>query len=205
MDTSHNPYAPPAAQVESLEQIGEVSRAGRLVEMPLAGQLPPRCVHCNAAAPSSRVARTLFWLAPAWRWSLLAVALMPVALALSGVLAAAILILPVALLAAIVNVIVRRKIPVALAVCERHRRQQQALTWAAWLSIAAVIGGAPALIATGQGSALFVLVTVMLLLGIVRSRAPALGVRIARLSGERLWLRGTGKAFRESLPETAGR
>ena len=46
-----------------------------------------------------------------------------------------------------------------------------------------------------------VLLLVMFALGIARSLSGALAVRVARLEGELLWLKGSRKAFRDSLPD----
>ena len=49
--------------------------------------------------------------------------------------------------------------------------------------------------------ALFLAIVVMFALGLARSRTGALAVRVARIEPGRLWLKGTGKAFRDSLPD----
>jgi hypothetical protein len=203
VSTPFNPYAPPAAQVERRGQVGEVFRKGKLVAMSPEGMLPPRCVACNAAAPDGRYARTLYWSPPAWRWSVLAVIVLLFGLSMTGVLLAAIAFWPVMLIAAVANLIVRKKVPLDLAVCARHLRLHAALTWAAVLAIAAVVGGGFFLIGGNWGEAFFALVLVMFALGIARSRVGALAVRVARLEPGRVWLKGTGKAFRDSLPEAA--
>jgi hypothetical protein len=201
MPTSVNPYAPPTAELERRGEIGEAFKKGKLIAMHPEGQLPPRCVTCNAAASDRRIARTLYWSPPVWRWSMLAVSVVLLGLASAGVVIAAIAFWPVMIIAGIVNLIVRKKFPLDFAICERHRRIHAALTWAAALGIAAVIGGAFVLPSADQGGALIALLLVMFALGIARSYSGALAVRIARLEQDRLWLKGTGKAFRDSLPE----
>jgi hypothetical protein len=201
MSAQVNPYAPPSAQVEHRGAIGAVFRKGKLIAMHAEGQLPPRCVTCNAAAPGQRIARTLYWSSPFWRWSMLALIVVLLGLGSAGVVIAAIALWPVIVIAGVVNLIVRKKFPLDFAICARHRRIHAALTWAAALGIAAVIGGAFVLPSADQGGALIALLLVMFALGIARSYTGALAVRIARLEQDRLWLKGTGKAFRDSLPE----
>jgi len=197
-----NPYAPPAAELERRGQIGEVFRKGNLIGMHHEGQLPARCVVCNAQATEYRVTRALYWSPLAWRVSAIAAIVALLGLSAAGIVVAAVAFWPAVLIAAIVNFIIRKKVSVDLAVCERHRRVQSALTWAAVLGIALVVAGIYFLIRIDP-SALLVAVAAMFAVGIVRSRTGALGVRVARLERDRLWLKGTGKAFRDSLPEAA--
>jgi hypothetical protein len=196
-----NPYAPPSAQVEHRGVIGEVFRKGKLIAMHPEGQLPPRCIACNADAPERRIARTLYWTPPVWRWSMFAAIVVILGLSSAGVIAAAIAFWPVVIVATITNLIVRKKFPLELAVCERHRRLHTALTWAAALSLAAFVGAAAFLIGSNQIGVFGVLLLVMFALGIARSLSGALAVRVARLEGELLWLKGSRKAFRDSLPD----
>jgi hypothetical protein len=201
MSAQVNPYAPPASQVERRGAIGEVFRKGKLIAMHREGQLPPRCIACNAAAPGHRISRTLYWTPPAWRWSMAAVIVLILGLTSAGVVVAAIAFWPVVIIATITNLIVRKRFPLDLAICERHRHLHTALTWAAALSLAAFVGAAAFLIGSNQIGVFGVLLLVMFALGIARSLSGALAVRVARLEGELLWLKGSRKAFRDSLPD----
>ncbi len=200
MSAPFNPYAPPAAELERSGQVGEVFRKGNLIGMHPEGQLPPRCVACNAQATEHRVTRVLYWSPLAWRASAVAVIFALLGLSAAGVIVAALAFWPAMLIAAVANFVIRKKVSVDLAVCERHRRFQSALTWAAALGIALVVAGIYYLIRIDP-TALLVAVAAMFAVGIVRSRTGALAVRVARLERDRLWLKGTGKAFRDSLPE----
>lgn len=199
-----NPYAPPAAEVEHRGQIGEVWRDGKLVAMSPDGQLPPRCVACNSPALARRNERTLYWTPLAWRGSVFALLALLFALSANGVVLAALAFWPVVLIAAVANIVIRKKVALSIGVCDRHRRIQTAMTGSALASIAAVAGGIFYFVAENRASVLFALVILMFALGIARSRSGALAVRIARMDADRLWLKGTGKAFRDSLPESAG-
>jgi hypothetical protein len=201
VNDSFNPYAPPAANVEHHGQVGEVWRDGKLVAMHREGQLPPRCVACNAPALARRYERTLYWTPFSWRGSVIAVLALLFALSASGVVLAALAFWPVVLIAAVTNIVIRKRVPLSMGVCLRHRRVQTAFTASALAGVAAVAGGMFYFIADNRAGILFALVILMFALGIARSRSGALAVRIARMSEERLWLKGTGAAFRASLPE----
>ncbi|MDH4188913.1 MAG: hypothetical protein OEW21_01735 [Betaproteobacteria bacterium] len=196
-----NPYAPPAAEVEHRGRIGDVFRKAKLVAMHTEGQLPPRCIVCNAAAPDYRIAHTLHWSPPAWRWGMAALVATLLGLAFAGIQVAALAFWPTMLIAMIANLIVRRKFTLDVAMCDRHRRRHVALTWTAALSIPAVAIAIVFLLRTDRSAMMLGLLPAMLALGYVRSRSGALAVRAAGLEGDRLWLKGTGKAFRDSLPE----
>lgn len=202
MSAPFNPYAPPAAELERRGQVGEVFRKGKLVGMHPEGQLPPRCVACNAQVAEHRTTRVLYWSPLAWRVSAVAAIVALLGLSTAGVVVAALAFWPAMLIAAVTNFVVRKKVSVDLAVCERHRRIQSTLTWAAVLGIALVVAGIYYLIRIDP-SVLLVAVAAMFAVGIVRSRTGALAVRVARLEHDRLWLKGTGRAFRDSLPEAA--
>ena len=202
MKDTFNPYAPPAAELERRDQVGEVFRKGNLVGMQPEGQLPARCIACNGPAAAERVSRVLYWSPPAWRVSVVATIVALLGLSAAGVVVAALAFWPVILIAAVANMAVRKKVSLDVAVCERHRRLQAASTWAAALGIALVVAGIFYLIQI-DAVAFFLATILMFVLGILRSRTGALAVRIARLERDRLWLKGTGKAFRDSLPEAA--
>ncbi len=201
MSDSFNPYAPPAANLEHRGQIGEVWRDGKLVAMHREGQLPPRCVACNSPALLRRNERTLYWTPPAWRGSVIAVLALLFTLSANGVVLAALAFWPVVLIAAVTNIVIRKKTSLSVGVCDRHRRLQAALTGSALASVAAVAGGMFYFVAENRPGLLFALVILMFAIGIARSRSGPLAVRIARMSDDRLWLKGTGRAFRDSLPE----
>jgi hypothetical protein len=165
------------------------------------GQLPARCVACNAAAEDSRTARALYWSPLAWRLSVLAVFVALLGLSAAGVVVAALAFWPVTLIAAVANLVIRKKVSLDLAVCARHRRIQSALTWGAAIGIVLVVAGIYFLVQI-DAIPLLGAMALMFSLGIVRGRTGALAVRVARLEPGRLWLKGTGKAFRDSFPES---
>jgi hypothetical protein len=202
MNEEFNPYAPPAARLENPRQVGAVWREGKLVAMEHDGQLPPRCVRCNSSAEPKRLARTLYWTPPAWRWSLLAVFVFLLVMIFSGSQLAALAFWPAAIVAVIANWFVRKKVAVDFPLCARHQRIGTVLTWAAVGSLAACVGLSLWTIENAQIAFVGMLV-LMLVLGTVRARTGAHAVGLARLEGSRAWLKGIGASFRESLPERA--
>lgn len=200
MSGPFNPYAPPAAELERRDQVGDVVRKGKLVGMHPEGQLPARCVACNALAAGERMARVLYWSPRAWRAGALAVLVVLLGLSAAGINLAALLFWPAFLIAIVANLALRKKISIDVAICERHRRIHSALSWAAALGILLVVAGIVNVMQI-HGAAIILAIAVMFALGIARSRTGALAVRIARVEPGRLWLRGTGKPFRDSLPE----
>lgn len=201
MSGAFNPYAPPAAELEHRDQVGDVVRKGKLIGMHPEGQLPARCVACNALAADERMARVLYWSPFAWRSSALAVVVALLGLSAVGINLAALVFWPVALIAMIANLVIRKKVSIDLAVCARHRRIHSALSWAAGLGVLLVVAGIVNVMRI-HSIALFLAIAVMFAVGLARSRTGALAVRIADIEPGRLWLKGTGKAFRDSLPET---
>jgi hypothetical protein len=197
-----NPYAPPAAEVEHRGQVGEVVRKGKLVGMHPEGQLPARCVACNAAAPDRRQTRVLYWTPLVWRVSLWVVLAALFGLMSAGVLIAAIAFWPAVLVASIGHYFVRKKVSLDLAVCGRHRRIQAVLAWVQALGFVLLVAGFFYLVRFQQ-AALLVAALPVLAVGLARNATGAFAVRVARLERNRVWLKGAGKSFRDSLPETA--
>ena len=162
--------------------------------------LPERCVVCNEAAPQ-RVGRTVYWSSAAWRsFSALA----PFAMVFAGValeqpiLAA--LFWPVLLVLLVIHFIIRKKLKLELPVCERHRRHRNILRA---FSVAALVG--TGLILMNLGADLWPLlvaaVALIIVLALVQSYIGVQAVSLRRLDAHYAWLGGTGRAFRQALPE----
>lgn len=200
-----NPYAAPKAQLEEVLPPGTLWREGGLVRMDREGGLPDRCVVCNEQS-GERVARTLYWSPAAWRNSS---ALAPFAMLGAGIafdlpLLAA-LFWPAVVILAIVHYIVRKKLKLDFGVCERHRRQRNVLRA---LSIAAMLGLVLVFLSWSPGMTtvfgLIATVGVILALAIVQSYVGVQAVSLKKLDSQHAWLGGTGKTFREALPEVPG-
>ena len=173
--------------------------------MDRAGALPDRCVACNQPA-ANRVVRTMYWSPGLWRN--LSVVL-PLGMLFGGPALGlpilAVLFWPTVLILAIVHFIVRKKLKVDMAVCDRHRRLRNVLRA---LSVAAMLG--MVLIFANwslDDSTLYSLigaVIALIVLSIVQSMIGVQAVALRRLDAEHAWLGGTGKPFREALPELPG-
>jgi hypothetical protein len=197
-----NPYAPPAAELDTEHQVGGVFHVGKLVRMDRNGSLPGRCVACNAPAESRRVARTLYW--ARWEWRLFIWILPPalLGLAAAGLELAGMIFIPAVLVLIIANVIIRRRMDVAIGLCARHWRMRRTL---GWLGVAASLSIFPLVIVTLRESVFQFLVPASMLatlaLGIAYAYTGAQRVAIYRLDARHVWLKGAGRGFCEALPE----
>lgn len=98
-----NPYQSPVAELDRDVAPHEgCRREGEFVFVPKGGDLPPRCIRCNAPARRPVKARTLMWHAPALY----------------------LLILVGLLLYAIVALIVRKRVTVSPGLCASHAAQR---------------------------------------------------------------------------------
>jgi hypothetical protein len=170
------------------------------------GALPDRCVVCNVDARGGRVTRRLYCSPLAWRLG--AVAAPFVALWLGVALDAELLIFsfwPLVVILLVANFFVRKSLEVGLGICARHRKLRGALTAASLLSMAAVLLGIFASLSTGSGWTVLLGGAAGLFAFAVAERFIGVqAVSLKKLSDEDAWLGGTGKAFREALPELAG-
>ncbi|HUQ76018.1 MAG TPA: hypothetical protein VM183_14940, partial [Burkholderiales bacterium] len=182
---------------------GTLWREGKLVRMDRGGALPDRCVVCNEQSSGKRVARTLYWSPALWR-NLSAAT--PFLLAIAGIAFSlpllVLLFWPAVIVIAIAHTIVRKKLKLELAACQRHHRQRNVL---GGLSLAAMAGmvavflnWAPTM-ATVVG--LLAAVGVLVALAVVQSYVGVHAVKLKKLDSQHAWLSGTGKTFREALPE----
>lgn len=199
-----NPYAPPQAELDAPRPADAAWRDGKLVRMDRDGSLPGRCVTCNAPALAKRVERTLYWTPWQWRAVVWATPLVLLGLMSAGLWMAGALIMPALLVLAIANAIIRKRVDLELGVCARHARLRQALGWTGIACMVAVIGlpfASPEIgvdrISIAIGAALLALTGV----GLAYGYATAQRVALKRLTAQHLWLKGTGAAFRNALPE----
>ena len=201
---SHNPYAPPVADVDAPPDGAEPRRDGRLVRMGIGARFPDRCVRCNQPAASYRVARSLYW-RPTWfRWTAVVVLLVLFVASGASVLVSGLFVLSLAGFA-VADMFLRRRIVIELPLCARHRRLRagvMAAFVASWIVLIGLsVAGASGLRAVEQwwywAGAL-----AMFLLGIVA--ALLYRVWLSRLTEHHLWLGGAGRAFCEALPAVGG-
>lgn len=206
MAEAFNPYTPPAAELDVRRQVGSVVRDGRLVRMEREGQLPARCVGCNAPAGALRVERTLYWMPWQWRLPVVGVPAGLFVLMALGVEFAAILFIPALLIAILAGLVLRTRARIELGICEKHRRWRalvQAGGIALVLVVLALTVAAFTLRSHAFGPWLLVFIPLMLVVGTINGFSTTSRVTLARVTGRHLWLKHTGKAFHDSLPEAA--
>jgi len=203
MADDFNPYAAPAADLESPADELNVWRQKRLVIYSDGTPLPHRCYRCNQPA-SLRLSRKLYW-TPAWPWLLFFIGPISGFFARHsdalGLLSA--LSWPVAL---ILVLVLRKRAEVDYGVCARHRKISLWLRGSALLFLAANVG-CSYLVATAGSSAAGepILLLGLLMLGVAMALAIGdsllFGLSARRIRDGKVWLRGCGSHFLNSLPE----
>lgn len=199
-----NPYAAPKAQLEEPVAAGNVWREGNLVRIERSGAMPERCIVCNQPS-EKRVTRKLYWSSRAWRSG---AALTPFVILALGVatdsLGVLVLFWPSVIVLFIANFFVRKKVQLALGVCERHRRLRTALQVLSVGAMAAVGVVFFTWDGTYSPTLAFAAIATVVVLAVVQSFIGVQAVSVKRLSEEHAWLGGTGRPFREALPELPG-
>ena len=179
-------------------------REGSLVRVDREAALPARCVVCNLPA-QTRVRRRLYTSPLAWRLGAFATpfVLMFLGIALEAFVLMA-LFWPSIVVLMVVHLFVRRKFVLEAPICLRHARLRNALMLLSLAFVVAVIALPFAWRSGGMANALWACIAALILLAVVQSLAGVQAVRLKRLSPEHAWLGGTGKPFREALPELPG-
>lgn len=174
----HNPYAPPQARVSAYVSDGsEVWREGELAVLTPSGELPPRCVKCNADAEQPVKERTVYWHTP-WLYLLIIISL---------------------LIYLIVALIARKSARVAPGLCGEHRQRRTQYLIGGWL--ASLTGIGLFFVGISQSSAAAGLLgAIMLLGGIIVGAIKARIVYAVRIDTNRIALKGCDEAFLASLP-----
>jgi hypothetical protein len=171
-----NPYAPPQAALDTTPGLG-CARDGKVLIVPAGEGLPARCVKCNQPAIMDKP-RTFTWHSPGWY----------------------LLILLAVLIYVIVGMIVRKKVRLAIGLCEAHRARRRTLNLTGAGLFVAGLGALFAGIhfdveALGWIGALALLASVIVAL------FAASGLSVARIDDGQARFRGCGKAFLDSLPQ----
>ena len=199
-----NPYQAPKAKVEAAQQVGELWRRGGLVRMDRAGALPDRCIVCNADAGGHRVTRKLYWSPLAWRLAALATPFVVLGIGIAKqipLLGA--LFWPLVLVMMIAHTFVRKRLELEMGMCKAHQRWLSGVRWVSALFIIGVFASI-ALWRTDPGLAGWVLmgsIGGMVVAGIAQGLAGVQAIALKRIDQKHAWLSGTGRRFRETLPE----
>jgi hypothetical protein len=180
MSSTFNPYAAPKANLQPFSE-GGCWRDGDVVVVTREGDLPPRCVKCNAPAGTPIKARTLYWHHPA----LYVIALFALLIYL------------------IVAVIVRKKAVLSPGLCPVHQRRRTLGLLLGWLS---PIAGVVLLIMGGSSDYCSVMVVGGLLImgGLIAGVVLARILYPERIDDAFVRLKGAGPAFLDSLPPFHG-
>lgn len=170
-----NPYAPPQAALEAREGI-DCWREGKELVVPTGAELPHRCVKCNAPAVMDKP-RQFTWHSPGW-YLLLFVAV---------------------LVYIIVALIVRKKVKIAIGLCEAHRQRRSTLNKTAVGIL--LLSGATLFGAISYESGMLGWTTAALLtVGIIVAIVAASTLSAGRISDTQARFRGCGNDFLDSLP-----
>ena len=177
-----NPYAPPAADVDSLQlEPGAYWRDGDALVLSrgAVAALPDRCVRCNAPAQGFKLKRTVYWHPPALY----------------------LLIVVSALIYVVVALIVRKSVKIELGLCPTHRRRR-------WLGVALLFAGVLVPLALGLlherlGAAVLPLALLAMAGGVVAGVVFSRVVHARRMDREHAWLR-VGAPFLASVETRTG-
>lgn len=181
-----NPYAPPAAELR-IATAEQCWRDGKHLVLRRGGDLPPRCLHCNAPGLPSARARAFSWHSP-WLYLLAPVNL---------------------LLYAVIALLARKTVKLHPALCAAHRRAQRRY----WLLCAGLMASGLGLLyaaTPGEGRSgplatdALLLSPFLLLLAIVIAAWKLGELTTTRIDADCVRLRGAGKAFLDSLPPWDG-
>jgi hypothetical protein len=176
-----NPYAPPQARVSArpvvLDDGSQVWRDGDSVLMTPSGDLPPRCVKCNADAEQPVRQRTLYWHTP-WLYILVLISI---------------------LIYIIVALIARKSIRVSPGLCTDHRVLRRNVILGSWLG--ALTGFGLIAVAISESSGLPALLGAVVLIGaMIFGMVKGRIIYAARIDQNRIELKGFGEPFLRSLP-----
>jgi len=176
-----NPYAPPQARITArpvvLDDGSQVWRSGDSVMMTPNGDLPPRCVKCNADAEQPVRARMLYWHTP-WMYILVLISI---------------------LIYIIVALIARKSVSVSPGLCTEHRVLRRNVILGSWLAALAGFGLIGVAISRSSGPPALLGAAVLigaLVFGMIKGRI----IYAARIDQNRIELKGFGEAFLASLP-----
>ena len=168
------------------------------------GALPDRCIVCNADAGGHRITRKLYWSPLAWR--LVAVATPFVVLGIgiiNEVPLLAALFWPAVLVMMFAHTFVRKKLDLEIGICRVHQRWLTGGRWVSVLFILGVLASMSLWNTNGTLAGVLLLGSIggMLAAGIVQGLAGVQALALSRLDRQHAWLSGTGRRFRETLPE----
>ncbi len=144
--------------------------------------LPDRCIKCNGPIEGRRIAKNLYW-HPPWVYLLILVNL---------------------LVYVIVALLIRKKAPIVVPICDRHQRHRLIAILCSWLM---AIGGL-VLIPVGafQGDGVLAFAGFLIcLFGIVLGGVKAIMVAARKITEQHISVRGCCQEYLAWLPEWPGK
>ena len=179
-----NPYAPSSASLRSdrptFQEGANVTawRNLKLLVMLHGGELPARCIKCNAPADEPTKVRRVYWHPSGWY----------------------LLILINLIIYALIAFIVRKRALVAPGLCIEHKKRRRIFIAVAWTVF--LLGAALGIMGfNGQGSAAaggfgMLMILVSAIIAIVGTRT----VVASKIDKDYVWLKGCSPEFLDSLP-----
>jgi hypothetical protein len=180
MDPSHNPYAPSRASLagSDVRAGARLWRLNKVLIISRDGDLPDRCIKCNADADGPTKTRTVYWHHPGFYLLLLVNIIVYIIAAL----------------------IARKTAKVSPGLCARHKRKRTLGIWIGWGGFFVGLVAMSAAFGSNQpdlGMFLIFATAGCVIAGLLISRI----VYAKRIDDRYVQLRGCGEAFLAELPE----
>jgi hypothetical protein len=158
---------------------------GKYVVTRVGDDLPDRCIKCNASADAPRLKKTLYYV-PSWIWVLILLGLLVVAIA---------------------YMIVRKKVPVEIPLCQRHasKRKMTMLIGGliAFVSMLGLCGGVS--LESDLGGILVILSILGFFGGLITLAVVSNPLKPSKYSKDaHVWFSGCSQEYRDSLPRWPG-
>ena len=171
-----NPYKPPISSLKSERQDSQFSRHGRYVVMDPESKWPSRCFKCNKATESKKKT-VLTYINP---WIYLSILITP-------------------LITLVLYLILRKRFKADLPLCSAHIKRRKYFLFFQWSMLILFIVSLFSAISAGS-DALAILTIISFLIVFISSLFGRLAFA-AKYKEELLWITGSSKKFRNSLPD----
>lgn len=180
---SINPYQAPQVNLANdyPDDQSAYWRDGKILVLKQGGQLPPRCIKCNADAQMPMRSKKLAWHHPGW-YALLLINI---------------------IIYAIVGSIVSKRVKVEFGLCEEHAARRRNIIIAAWAILVGSVGLAFFLGAKMDDSLLPVAIGVFgFLIALIFGMIGARSLYAKRITDQETRIAGCGEAFLEGAMQS---
>lgn len=171
--SSESPYAAPDSDLSNVEPSNLYSNKHHVI-CAADAEWPARCFKCNAETKNKKKTK-LTYLNP---WFYLTLLITPI-------------------LTIILALIFQKKFTVELPVCDLHMKKRRNFLIIQWSLMILTIAGF--LVGAATDSQLILVFSIVLLLVVVVSAIAGRMVHVAKYKENRLWVKGAGKEFLQSL------